>query len=128
MVDLLDPNPDFMHYLHPPTHYTFPHPSPLLLRDAPLVQYGGGGGELLSCMNFFPFNFPFCEYIFFVLFHPQVSLMVCPLKHIREVKQRQQQRQQERQESNWFRLAKQLLCTHIMLFCTFLSCCCTTTT
>ena len=40
--------------------------------------------------------------------HPQI--------HIRELKQRRRRRQQERQKSNWFRLAKQQLCTCITLF------------
>ena len=47
---------------------------------------------------------------------------------IRKLKQRRRRRQRERQKSNWFRLAKQQLCTCIMLFCTFLCRQCTTTT
>ena len=43
---------------------------------------------------------------------------------IRELKQRRRQRQ----KSNWFRLAKQQLCTCIRLFCTFLDRRCSTTT
>ena len=46
----------------------------------------------------------------------------------RELTQRRGRRQQERQKSNWFRLAKQQLCTCITLFCTFLCRRCTTTT
>ena len=46
----------------------------------------------------------------------------------RELKQRRRWRQRERQKSNWFRLAKQQLCTCITLFCTFLCRHCTTTT
>ena len=46
----------------------------------------------------------------------------------RELKQRRRRRQRERQKSNWFRLAKQQLCTCITLLCTFLSRHCTTTT
>ena len=46
----------------------------------------------------------------------------------RELKQRRGRRQQERQKSNWFRLAKQQLCTCITPFCTFLCRRCTTTT
>ena len=38
---------------------------------------------------------------------------------IRELKERRRRRQQERQKSNWFRLAKQQLCTCNTLFCTF---------
>ena len=45
-----------------------------------------------------------------------------------ELKQRRRRRQRERQKSNWFRLAKQQLCTCITLFCTFLCRHCTTTT
>ena len=44
------------------------------------------------------------------------------------IKQRRRRRQRERQKSNRFRLAKQQLCTCIMLFCTFLCRHCTTTT
>ena len=47
---------------------------------------------------------------------------------IRKLKQRRRRRQRERQKSNWFRLAKQQLCTCITLFCTFLCRQCTTTT
>ena len=47
---------------------------------------------------------------------------------IRKLKQRRRRRQRERQKSNWFWLAKQQLCTCIMLFCTFLCRQCTTTT
>ena len=47
---------------------------------------------------------------------------------IRKLKQRRRRRQRERQKSNWFRSAKQQLCTCIMLFCTFLCRQCTTTT
>ena len=47
---------------------------------------------------------------------------------IRKLKQRRRRRQRERQKSNWFRMAKQQLCTCIMLFCTFLCRQCTTTT
>ena len=43
MVGMLDPNPGLMHYPHPWIPYTLPHP--LLLRNAPLEQYGGGAGE-----------------------------------------------------------------------------------
>ena len=38
---------------------------------------------------------------------------------IRELKQRRRRRQQERHKSNWFRLAKQQLCTCNTRFCTF---------
>ena len=38
---------------------------------------------------------------------------------LRELKQRRRRRQQERHKSNWFRLAKQQLCTCITLFCSF---------
>ena len=38
---------------------------------------------------------------------------------IRELKQRRRRRQRERQKSNWFRLAKQQLCTCTTFFCTF---------
>ena len=48
--------------------------------------------------------------------------------YIKELKQRRRRRQRERQKSNWFRLAKQQLCTCITLFCTFLCRRCTTTT
>ena len=48
--------------------------------------------------------------------------------YIKELKQRRRRRQRERQKSNWFRSAKQQLCTCIMLFCTFLCRPCTTTT
>ena len=47
---------------------------------------------------------------------------------IRELKQRRRRRQRERQKRNWFRLAKQQLCTCVTLFCTFLCRQCTTTT
>ena len=47
---------------------------------------------------------------------------------IRKLKQRRRRRQRERQKSNWFRLAKQQLCTCVMLFCTFLCRQCTITT
>ena len=47
---------------------------------------------------------------------------------IRKLKQRRRRGQRERQKGNWFRLAKQQLCTCIMLFCTFLCRRCTTTT
>ena len=47
---------------------------------------------------------------------------------IRKLKQRRRRRQRERQKGNWFRLAKQQLCTCIMLFCTFLCRQCKTTT
>ena len=47
---------------------------------------------------------------------------------IRELKQRRRRRQRERQKCNRFRIAKQQLCTCIMLFCTFLYRHCTTTT
>ena len=40
---------------------------------------------------------------------------------LRELKQRRRRRQQERHKSNWFRLAKQQLCTCSTLFCTFFS-------
>ena len=46
----------------------------------------------------------------------------------RVLKQWWRWRQRVRQESNGFRLAKQQLCTCIMLFCTFVSCRCMTTT
>ena len=46
----------------------------------------------------------------------------------REFTQRRRRRQRERQKSDRFRQAKQLLCTCITLFCTFLCRCCTTTT
>ena len=46
----------------------------------------------------------------------------------RVLKQWWRSRQRVRQESNGFRLAKQQLCTCIMLFCTFVSCRCMTTT
>ena len=46
----------------------------------------------------------------------------------RVLKQRRGRRQWERQKSNWFRFAKQQLCTWITLFCTFLCRHCTTTT
>ena len=45
-----------------------------------------------------------------------VSINKC---FIREFKQRPRRRQQERHKSNWFRLAKQQLCTRNTLFCTF---------
>ena len=38
---------------------------------------------------------------------------------LRELKQRRRRRQQERHKSNWFRLAKQQLCTCNTRFCTF---------
>ena len=38
---------------------------------------------------------------------------------LRELKQRRRRRQQERHKSNWFRVAKQQLCTCITLFCSF---------
>ena len=47
---------------------------------------------------------------------------------IRELKQRRRRRQRERQKSNWFRLAKQQLCTRTTLFCIFLYRRCTTPT
>ena len=47
---------------------------------------------------------------------------------IRELKQRRRRRQRKRQKSNMFGFAKQLLCTCITLFCTFLCRRCTTTT
>ena len=46
----------------------------------------------------------------------------------RELKERRRRRQRERQKSNWFRFAKQQLCTCITLFCIFLCRHCTTTT
>ena len=47
---------------------------------------------------------------------------------IRELKQRRRRRQRKLQKSNMFGFAKQLLCTCITLFCTFLCRRCTTTT
>ena len=57
---------------------------------------------------------------------PPVRLEVTLSK--RELKQRQRRRQRERQKSNWFRLAKQQLCTYITPFCSFSCRRCTTTT
>ena len=52
----------------------------------------------------------------------------CSRRVCRELYQRRRRRQRGRQKSNRFRLAKQQLCTCIMLFCTFLYRPCTATT
>ena len=57
----------------------------------------------------------------------KISTFPVGISLIRELKQRRRRRQQERQKSNWFRLAKQQLCTCITLFCTFLCRRCTST-
>ena len=54
----------------------------------------------------------------------RVRIVSCNITY----KQRRERRQRERQKSNRLRLAKQRLCTCIMLFCTFLCSHCTTTT
>ena len=77
-------------------------------------------------------------FLLLILIHEQVSVPlywqfeISPWLHSRDtnrkLKQRRGRRQGERQKSNWFRFAKQQLCTCITLFCTFLCRHCTTTT